>query len=262
MTVSVAPLAQVHGLAFAFRPSHPVLRGVDLAVRPGELLVLLGTNGSGKTTLLRLLSGALTPDHGLVEVAGRPVGDWRRADLARHVAVLPQHPELPAGFRVAEVVEMGRTPHSRSLFGATDGDEAAVERALREADATALAHRPVDELSGGERQRVLVAMALAQEPELLLLDEPTLHLDLAHQLGLLRTVRRLCRSGLAAVAVLHDLALARMADRVAVLDAGRIRAVGPPGDVLTPELVQEVFGVPMRVARDASGVDHLVLTER
>ena len=262
MTAAVAPLAETRDLAFAFRPSHPVLRGVDLAVRPGELLVLLGTNGSGKTTLLRLLSGALMPDRGAVLVGGRPVGEWQRGDLARHVAVLPQHLELPAGFRVAEVVEMGRTPHSRSIFGATDGVEAAVERALREADASALAHRPVDELSGGERQRVMVAMALAQEPELLLLDEPTLHLDLAHQLGLLRTVRRLCRGGLAAVAVLHDLALARMADRVAVLDEGRIRADGPPGDVLTPGLVADVFGVPMRVARDASGTEHLVLIER
>ncbi|MEO8246482.1 MAG: ABC transporter ATP-binding protein [Chloroflexota bacterium] len=262
MTGALAPIVEGRDLAFAFRPQHPVLRGVDLAVWPGELVVLLGTNGSGKTTLLRLLSGALTPDRGAVLVGGRPVGAWRRGDLARRVAVLPQHLELPAGFRVAEVVEMGRTPHSRSLFGATDGDEAAVERALREADASTLAHRSVDELSGGERQRVLVAMALAQEPELLLLDEPTLHLDLAHQLGLLRTVRRLCQGGLAAVAVLHDLALARLADRVAVLDDGRIRAVGPPADVLTPELVEGVFGVPMSLARDASGADHLVLTQR
>lgn len=259
MTVAAAPIVEARDLAFAFRPDRPVLRGVDLAVRPGEVLVLLGTNGSGKTTLLRLLSGALVPASGEVRIGDRPLGDWRRSELARTVAVLPQHLELPIGFRVAEVVEMGRTPHSRSLFGATEGDEAAVERALREADASQLAHRSVDELSGGERQRVLVAMALAQEPELLLLDEPTLHLDLAHQLGLLRTVRRLCRGGLAAVAVLHDLALARMADRVAVLDGGRVRADGPPGGVLTPELVTEVFGVPMSVATDAGGEEHLVL---
>lgn len=259
MTVAVAPLVEARDLAFAFRPERPVLRGVDLAVRPGELVVLLGTNGSGKTTLLRLLAGTLMPERGEVLLAGRPVGDWRRGDLARRVAVLPQHLDLPAGFRVAEVVEMGRTPHARSLFGATPGDEDAVERALREADASELAHRSVDELSGGERQRVLVAMALAQEPELLLLDEPTLHLDLAHQLGLMRTVRRLCRGGLAAVAVLHDLALARMADRVAVLDGGAVRADGPPAAVLTPALVADVFGVPMSVATDADGGEHLVL---
>ena len=261
MTVTTAPIVEARDLAFAFRPDRPVLRGVDLAVRPGELLVLLGTNGSGKTTLLRLLSGALVPSSGEVRIGDRPVADWRRAELARTIAVLPQHLELPIGFRVAEVVEMGRTPHSRSLFGATHGDEAAVERALREADATELAHRSVDELSGGERQRVLVAMALAQEPEVLLLDEPTLHLDLAHQLGLLRTVLRLCRGGLAAVAVLHDLALARMADRVAVLDGGRVRADGPPRDVLTPALVTAVFGVSMDVATDAGGGEHLVLAQ-
>ena len=192
-------------------------------------------------------------------LGGRPVGDWRRLDLARRVAVLPQHLDLPAGFRVAEVVEMGRTPHARSWFSASPGDEEAVDRALREADASDLAHRPVDELSGGERQRVLVAMALAQEPELLLLDEPTLHLDLAHQIALLRTVLRLCRGGLAAVAVLHDLSLAMLADRVAVLDEGFVRSDGAPADVLTPTLVREVFGVSMAVATDAEGARHLVL---
>lgn len=258
MSAAVAPVVEARDVAFAFRPARPVLRGVDLAVRPGELVVLLGTNGSGKTTLLRLLAGTLRPDRGAVLLGGRPVGDWRRLDLARRVAVLPQHLDLPAGFRVAEVVEMGRTPHARSWFSASPGDEEAVDRALREADASDLAHRPVDELSGGERQRVLVAMALAQEPELLLLDEPTLHLDLAHQIALLRTVLRLCRAGLAAVAVLHDLSLAMLADRVAVLDQGVVRADGAPGEVLTPALVRDAFGVSMAVATDAEGARHLV----
>ncbi|HET9879444.1 MAG TPA: ABC transporter ATP-binding protein [Candidatus Limnocylindria bacterium] len=258
MSAAVAPVVEARDVAFAFRPARPVLRGVHLAVRPGELVVLLGTNGSGKTTLLRLLAGTLRPDRGAVLLGGRPVGDWRRLDLARRVAVLPQHLDLPAGFRVAEVVEMGRTPHARSWFSASPGDEEAVDRALREADASDLAHRPVDELSGGERQRVLVAMALAQEPELLLLDEPTLHLDLAHQIALLRTVLRLCRAGLAAVAVLHDLSLAMLADRVAVLDQGVVRADGAPGEVLTPALVRDAFGVSMAVATDAEGARHLV----
>jgi iron complex transport system ATP-binding protein len=260
MTLTATPpIVEARDLAFAFRPGRAVLDGVDLAVRPRELVVLLGTNGSGKTTLLRLLAGTLRPARGSVMLGGRPLGDWRRRELARRVAVLPQHVELPAGFRVAEIVEMGRTPHAARPFGASPGDAAVVDRALREADATELAERPIDELSGGERQRVLVAMALAQEPELLLLDEPTLHLDLAHQIGILRTVRRLCRTGLAAVAVLHDLALARMADRVVVLDEGRIRADGPPDQVLTPELVRAVFGVRMTIATDGAGTPHLVL---
>lgn len=257
--VATAPVIEARDLAFAFRPERPVLRGVHLAVRPGELVALLGTNGSGKTTLLRLLAGTLHPDRGTVQLGGRPVGDWRRLDLARRVAVLPQHLDLPAGFRVAEVVEMGRAPHARRWFSASPGDEEAVERALREADASELAHRSVDELSGGERQRVLVAMALAQEPELLLLDEPTLHLDLAHQIALLRTVLRLCRNGLAAVAVLHDLSLAMLAHRVVVLDAGRVRGDGAPGEVLTTELVRDVFGVATIVATDADGGRHLVV---
>jgi iron complex transport system ATP-binding protein len=230
-----------------------------LAIHERTKLGVVGPNGSGKTTLLRLLAGTLRPARGIVTLRDRPLGDWRRGELARRVAVLPQHLDLPAGFRVAEIVEMGRAPHAQRLIGASPGDAAAVERALREADAVELAERPVDELSGGERQRVLVAMALAQEPELLLLDEPTLHLDLAHQLGILQTVRRLCRGGLAAVAVLHDLPLARLADRVAVLDAGRIRADGPPDEVLTPELVRSVFGVRMTLATDGEGAQHLVL---
>ncbi len=262
MRIAVAPIIEARDLTFGFRAGRAVLAGVDLAVRPGELVVLLGTNGSGKTTLIRLLAGTLRPQHGTVTLAGRPLGDWRRGELARRVAVLPQHLDLPAGFRVAEIVEMGRAPHAERLFGASAGDGAAVERALREADAAELADRSVDELSGGERQRVLVAMALAQEPELLLLDEPTLHLDLAHQLSLLDTVMRLCRAGLAAIAVLHDLALAGMADRVAVLDRGRIRADGRPGEVLTPALVRSVFGVRMTVATDDEGARHLVLEPR
>ncbi len=259
MTVTAAAILEARDLAFAFRPDRPVLRGIDLAVRPGELLALLGTNGSGKTTLLRLLAGTLRPSRGEVRLGNRPLAAWRRLDVARRVAVLPQHVDLPSGFRVAEVVEMGRAPYARGRFGAAPGDEAAVARALREADVAELAHRSVGELSGGERQRVLVAMALAQEPELLLLDEPTLHLDLAHQLALLRTVLRLCAGGLAAVAVLHDLALARLASRVVVLDGGVLRAEGPPEAVLTPDLVRDVFGVAVIRSVDSHGRTHLVL---
>jgi iron complex transport system ATP-binding protein len=181
--------------------------------------------------------------------------------LARRVAVLPQSLELPAGFRGGELVTMGRMPHSRSLFGTTPEDEAAVERALRDAEALDLADRLVEELSGGERQRILVAMALAQEPQLLLLDEPTLHLDLAHQVALLEALVRLRRQrGIAVIAVLHDLALGHaLAPRVAVLDGGRIVADGSPDAVLTPALVQRVFGVRMEEALLPDGARSLVL---
>ena len=171
-----------------------------------------------------------------VEVAGRQVREWTRDALARRVAVLPQQLDLPDGFRAAELVEMGRAPHARRLFGSTADDERAIERALADADALDLADRYPHELSGGERQRVLVAMALAQEPELLLLDEPTLHLDLAHQVALLRAMRRLqAQRGLTVLAVLHDLNLAAaFAPRVVVLHEGRVAADGAPADVLTP----------------------------
>ncbi len=240
-----------------------VLRGVSLSLARGDLVALLGTNGSGKTTLLRCFGGTLVPSAGEVRFDGRSVAAWRREALARRVAVLPQQLELPGGFRVAELVAMGRAPHARRLFGSTAEDDAAVERALNDADAAELADRPVEELSGGERQRLLVAMALAQEPELLLLDEPTLHLDLSHQVALLGAIRRLrARRGLTVLAVLHDLNLAAaFAPRVAVLEAGRVVVDGPPLEVLTPELVRRVFGVPVDEARTAAGRRHLALRE-
>jgi ABC-type cobalamin/Fe3+-siderophores transport system ATPase subunit len=264
--VSTRPLAMLGDVHFSYpRPRgepRPVLRGVDLALPAGDLVALLGANGSGKTTLLRLLSGALVPDAGEVRFDGRPLGEWRRDALARRVAVLPQQLDLPDGFRAAELVAMGRAPHARRLFASTVEDDRAVERALVDADALDLAVRYPHELSGGERQRVLVAMALAQEPDLLLLDEPTLHLDLAHQVALLASIRRLrVQRGLTVVAVLHDLNLAAaFAPRAVVLHDGRVAADGFPDDVLTPALVERVFGVRMELARTANGGAHLVLS--
>ena len=260
VAVSTSPVAELRAVAFGYG-ARSVLRSLDLRIGRGELLAIVGVNGSGKTTLLRLLAGTLRPDEGSVSVLGRAVSTFDRRDLARRVAVLPQSLELPSGFRVAEIVEMGRTPHARARFGATADDEAAVERALIDAGALDLAERPVEELSGGERQRVLVAMALAQEPELLLLDEPTVHLDLGHQVALLDTVERQRRSrGLTVVAVLHDLALAASyATRVALLDGGRVAAEGLPGDVLRPPLLAATFGVGLDEAITSDGARHLVL---
>ena len=261
--VQTEPLAALEGVSFAYPlpdgRRREVLRSVDLSLPRGDLVALVGTNGSGKTTLLRLLTGVLKPDAGQVRFDGRPLPDWRRVDLARNVAVLPQQLDLPVGFRVAELVEMGRAPHARRLFGSTEADERAVARALADADALDLADRFADELSGGERQRVLVAMALAQEPELLLMDEPTLHLDLAHQVALLSTIRRLREQrGLTVLAVLHDLNLAAsFAPRALVLDHGTIAADGAPRDIFTRELVGEVFRVAMQEARTNQGGRHL-----
>lgn len=252
------PLVTAHRLRASYRRAdgtrHEVLAGVDLVVGMGDLVAVVGPNGSGKTTLLRCVTGALRPDGGEVMLLGRPAAAWPRLELARRVAVLPQSMELPRGFRVAELVEMGRAPHARRLFGATPGDGAAVERALADADALELAHRSIDELSGGERQRVVLAMALAQEPQLLLLDEPTLHLDLAHQAALMTTIARLRRSRrIGVVAVLHDLTLAAAMPRAVVLAAGRVAGDGVPAVVLRPELVARVFEVAVDEALTDSG---------
>jgi iron complex transport system ATP-binding protein len=232
-----------------------VLDGADLAIGRGEMVALLGRNGSGKTTLLRVVAGTVPPAGGEVRLFGRPASSWSRAEIARRVAVLPQSTELPEGFRVGEVVALGRIPHARRLFASEAHDHDAIAAALRDVDADDIAARPVSELSGGERQRVLVAMALAQEPELLLLDEPTVHLDLAHQLALLRVLDRLRRArGLTVLAVLHDLNLAAaFADRAVLLDHGRVIPAGTSDRSIDPDLVRGAFGVPVEEAITASG---------
>lgn len=267
----MSPVVEIRGLEVSYtdaRARRAVLRGLDLVVTQGELLALVGPNGSGKTTLLRAIAGTLPRDGGRVALFGTDLDRWSRVALARRVAVLPQSLALPDGFRVAEIVEMGRAPHATRWFGSSGEDAAAVERALADADALDLAERQADELSGGERQRVLVAMALAQEPELLLLDEPTLHLDIAHQAALLATVARLrARRGLTVIAVLHDLNLvAAHAPRVAVLGSGRVVADGRPASVLRPDVVREIFGVVVDEAHTADGrrflVPHISAVER
>jgi iron complex transport system ATP-binding protein len=232
-----------------------VLAGVELEVPVGELLAVLGANGSGKTTLLRLVSGVLAPSEGEIRLFGRPLSGWARGEVARAVAVLPQSMELPHGFRAAEVVALGRIPHGRRWFGGDPDDERAVSEALRDADAEELATRPVEELSGGERQRVLLALALAQEPRLLLLDEPTLHLDLSHQLALVRLLERLRGTReMTIVAVLHDLNLAAaFADRAVLVHEGRILAAGGTGRVIEPALARQAFGVPIEEALTPDG---------
>jgi iron complex transport system ATP-binding protein len=262
--VGMTAVVEIFGLQVSYETDalarRPVLRGLDLVVEPGELVALLGPNGSGKTTLLRAIAGTLRRDAGRVALFGRDLVEWSRVALARRVAVLPQSLVLPDGFRVAELVEMGRAPHATRWFGSSAEDAEAVERALADADALDLSERNADELSGGERQRVLVAMALAQQPELLLLDEPTLHLDIAHQASLLATVARLrARRGLTVIAVLHDLNLAAAhAGRVAVLGSGRVVADGDPASVLRADLVREVFGIAVDEARTADGRRFLV----
>ncbi len=231
--------------------ARPILRGVSLAVAAGEAVALLGRNGCGKSTLLRLLGGVLTPQAGAVTLRGTPLAALPRRAVARTLAVVAQELSVPFAFSVREVVELGRAPYARFLQAPDAADRRAVDRALAATDLIDLAGRTFQQLSGGEQQRVAVAMALAQEPRVLLLDEPTVHLDIAHQLGLLSLIRRLCREeGLAVLAAMHDINLACLYfDRFVVLGEGTTLAVGAPAEVLSPELVERAFGTRVVVGR-------------
>lgn len=252
-------IVEARGLHAAYRssagPPRTALRGVDLSIDAGEAVAIIGPNGGGKTTLLRCLAGTLTPSAGRVLLWDRPVATYGRMEIARRVAVLPQSIELPTGVLVSDVVGMGRAPHARRLWGSSADDRAAVDRALLDAGAADLTDRRVEELSGGERQRVVVALALAQEPELLLLDEPTAHLDVAHVAALLASITRLqAIRGMSVVVVLHDLVLAGIwAPRIVILDGGRIAADGPPDEALRPGLVRDAYGVAVELAHTDDG---------
>lgn len=249
------PVLTLTGVSFAYGP-RPVVTDASLKVAAGRIVGLLGPNGSGKSTLLRLAAGLLRPRAGAVRLAGRDVGSLRRAEVARRVALLPQDGALPDAFTGRELVLLGRTPHLGRFAAEGPTDRAIVERALALADAAPFADRRLGELSGGERQRLLLARVLAQEPDLLLLDEPTAHLDLAHQLATLDLVRRLAREeGLAVLAVFHDLNLAaEYCDELVLLVDGRIAATGPPAATVTADVLQTVFGVrPLVVRHPVSG---------
>lgn len=206
------------------------------------MTAIVGPNGAGKSTLLRALAGLLRPRSGSVTLDGADIGALSRREIARRIAVVPQALETLFPFTVREVVSLGRTARA-GFFGLSRADVVAVERALAALELDPLASRRTDALSGGERQRAVLAMALAQEGEVLLLDEPTVHLDPAHQRATLALVRGLARTrGLAVAAVLHDLNLAALCDRVVVFASGRIARAGAPGDVLDGPTVASVFG--------------------
>jgi ABC-type cobalamin/Fe3+-siderophores transport system ATPase subunit len=226
-----------------------VLRGVDLMAREGELVAVVGPNGAGKSTLLRVLAGLLAPSAGRVTIGGADVTAMDRRAVARHVAVVPQVFETLFPFTVREIVALGRTARLGALGHLGHDDARAVMRALEELASTDLADRRIDRISGGERQRAVLAMALAQETEILLLDEPTAHLDPAHQRATLEHVARLARDRqLAVVAVLHDLNLASaLATRIVVMADGAVVRDGDAREVLTAALVREVFGAGLDV---------------
>ncbi len=228
-----------------------VIESVDLAVAEGEVLAVVGPNGSGKTTLLRALSGTLPLSAGTVLLGGSDLANLPSRERARRLAVVPQATPFEFAFTVREVVEMGRTPYLRGLRPLSETDRKAVDGALADAGVVDLEERASTELSAGQAQLVAIARALAQQPRVLLLDEPTAHLDVAHQIEIMEAVRNAVReSRLACVAVLHDLNLAAtFADRILLVSKGRVRACGTPGAVLTRALVASTFGVDVLVRR-------------
>ncbi len=234
--------------------------GVSLTVHPGECVALLGPNGSGKSTLLRGLARLLKPAAGEVVLGERPLSRWPAAELARTLAVLPQSPQSPGDLTVEQLVLLGRHPYQGFLALPDAADRAAVQSALVQTDMLALAERPLTDLSGGERQRAWIALTLAQEPRVLLLDEPTTYLDLGHAMAVLDLVRRLNRErGVTVVMALHDLSqAARYADRLVLLANGAIAADGPPASVLTAAAIARVFGVEVEVMTASNGTPVLV----
>ncbi len=241
----------VDRLSFAYN-GNQVLNDVSLRLASGEMAAIIGPNGAGKTTLMACVNGLLNDHEGLVNISGRSVRSMRPRDVARMVGAVPQEFQIPFAYRVREIVSLGRAPYL-GRFGALDeADERAVDHALAATDVEALQGREYNALSGGERQRVVIALALAQEPRILLLDEPTAHLDLSHRVELLRLVAAVNSDrGVTVLAALHDIDLAATAfPRVIVLSDGRIVADGPPRDVITPELLRRVFDVDAQVIED------------
>jgi iron complex transport system ATP-binding protein len=225
--------------------TREILHDVSASIRGGEMVALIGPNGAGKSTILRCVSGLVQPRRGEVTIDGEPVADIGRSRLARSLAVVPGQTIVAFPMRVDELVGLGRIPHEHPLLGQRDADRRAVDAALARVGIEHLRERDVRELSLGERQLAVLAMAMAQEARLLLLDEPTVHLDLRHQVAVMGLLRDLAHhDGVTVLSVMHDIALVRkFFDRLVLLDHGRIVAGGPPAEVLTPANVRDVYGV-------------------
>ncbi|MGD8759315.1 MAG: ABC transporter ATP-binding protein [Anaerolineales bacterium] len=229
--------------------SRAVLKDVSLTVQPGEVVAVVGPNGVGKSTLVKAASGILPLMAGCVSIAGDNLQKMAPAQRARRVAVVPQAIQLPPAFLSVDVVLSGRTPYLGWLQREGERDRQIARHVMQRTHTLEQANRPVGELSGGEQQRVLIARALTQQAQIMLLDEPTAHLDLQHQNSILKLVRDLAKKdGLAVLLTLHDLNLvARFADRVALLSDGGLRKVGLPNEVLTPEELAPVYGITIHV---------------
>lgn len=247
-------------LTLGYRADKPVVNDLDLALPTGAVTAIIGANGSGKSTVLRALARLLRPQAGTVLLDGHDVHRLPTREVARQLGLLPQGPVTPDGITVADLVRRGRTPHTSVFRQWSRQDQLAVDSALATTGMTGLAEEQVDSLSGGQRQRAWLAMTVAQETPLLLLDEPTTFLDVAHQLDVLELVRELHAGGKTVAMVLHDVnQAARYADHLVAMRDGRVVAAGPPADVLTPALLADVFGVRCRILHDPDSATPLIV---
>jgi iron complex transport system ATP-binding protein len=228
-----------------------ILKDISLHLSGGELIAIVGRNGAGKSTLLHVIAGLLPVSQGDLRLDGQPLGHLTRKAIARQMALLPQQARIDFGFQVHDVVRMGRHPHRGRLRSASPHDEDVVRQAMAVTGTECLAQRLITEVSGGERQLILLAQALAQEPQFLLLDEPTANLDIAHQCHVMQLLQRLARDGMGVVAVMHDLSMAvRCFPRLILLDDGVVVGDGPPVEVLSVETIKRVFRVQARFYQD------------
>jgi len=241
---------RVERLTVAYR-GRPAISDIDLSIEHGDRVALVGPNGAGKSTLLRAIAGLVEPSAGSIELGGTPLAGLDRLAVARRLAVVPQLSSLPFSTTVEEVVALGRLPHEHPIRGLRPADRAAVAAAIDRVGVGHLLGRDARELSLGERQLVLLAMAIAQEAPVLVLDEPTVHLDLRHQVEVMELLSDLNgRDGTTVIAVLHDLGLAaHFFPRLVVIDRGRLVADGAPAEALTPGRVRDVFGVDPALVR-------------
>jgi iron complex transport system ATP-binding protein len=254
-------MIEARNLSFSYF-DRKALEDVDLVVKPGEFWGLIGPNGSGKSTLLKCLCGILAPQKGEVLLEGKPLGSYRRREIAQKIAMVPQESAFSLNFTAYEVVLLGRTPYLERMQLERTSDHEAVQRAMEKTDCWELKDRRIWEISGGERQRVVIARALAQSPRVLLLDEPTAHLDIAHQVEVYNLLLALNRKeGLTILAVSHDLNLAgEYCERVALMEKGRVRAVGDKREILSSGLLSKVYQQEVSVRESpATGEPHVFL---